>query len=120
VIGWLVLSAVVQPLVLIALGLVVGGVPGAIEHGMNSPQGHHLIVLLVVAAVLYALSLVLDPVSSALGTAARARITGRLQGRLIQAVSLPVGIAHLEDASVPDRLARAEGTLTGFFPGDTR
>jgi hypothetical protein len=50
---------------------------------------------------------VLDPVGAALGTAARVRITGRLQARLLTAVSGPVGVGHLEDAGVLDRLARA-------------
>ena len=68
--------------------------------------------------MIYAVSLVLDPIGNALSTAARARITGELQARLLAAVSKPVGIGHLEDAAVLDRLARAEGTLTGYFPGD--
>ncbi|HVV21279.1 MAG TPA: ABC transporter ATP-binding protein, partial [Pseudonocardiaceae bacterium] len=85
---------------------------------MGSASGEHLVVALVVAAVVYAASLVLDPIGNALGTAANARITGDLQSRLLAAVSEPVGVAHLEDAGVLDRLARAEGTLTGYFPGD--
>jgi ABC-type protease/lipase transport system fused ATPase/permease subunit len=88
VIAWMAASALVPALVVVALG----------------------------AAVTYAASLILDPVGAALGTAARARITGRLQGRLLMAVSGPAGISHLEDAAVLDRLARAEGSLTWFFP----
>jgi ATP-binding cassette subfamily B protein len=118
VIGWMAASALVPALVVVALGAVVGAVPAAVEHGLGSSAGHHLIGLLVLAAVTYAASLILDPVGAALGTAARARITGRLQGRLLTAVSGPTGIGHLEDAAVLDRLARAEGSLTGFFPGD--
>ncbi len=53
-----------------------------------------------------------------MGTAARARITTDLQGRLIAAVCGPVSVGHLEDQAVLDRLARAEGSLTGYFPGD--
>jgi ATP-binding cassette, subfamily B, bacterial len=118
VIAWAVLGALVPPLVVTALGFVVGGIPAAVSHGMGSPDGHRLIGSLVVAALVYGLSLVLDPIGSALGTAARQRITGALQARLLNAVSAPPGIAHLEDADTLDRLARAEGTLTGYFPGD--
>lgn len=118
VVVWLVASAVTPTLVVLALGAVVGSVPGSIAHGISSPSGTRLIEALVVAAAAYAFSLITDPVGSALGTAARARITGRLQGRLLAAVCGPVGVAHLEDPDVLDRLARAEGTLTGFFPGD--
>ena len=118
VVGWIVASAVAPAAVVIMLGLVVGSVPGAVEHGLGSADGRALVVALVVAAVVYGLSLLLDPVGNALGTAANARITASLQARLLTAVSGPVGVDHLEDSDVLDRLARAEGSLTGYFPGD--
>ncbi|MGH7918580.1 MAG: hypothetical protein ACREQM_01395 [Candidatus Dormibacteraceae bacterium] len=68
--------------------------------------------------MVYSISLILNPIGSALGTSASARLTGSLRGRLLAAVCRPVGIGHLEDAQVLDRLGRAEGTLTGFFPGE--
>jgi ATP-binding cassette subfamily B protein len=113
-----VVGALTPALVVGALGAVVGFIPGAVEHGMGSPAGSRLIGALVVAGLLYALSLVLDPIGNALATAANARITGALQGRLLAAVSGPVGVGHLEDSVVLDRLSRAEGSLSGFFPGD--
>jgi ATP-binding cassette, subfamily B, bacterial len=118
VVGWVVLQSVMPALVVGALGAIVGQLPGAIRDGMASPAGGRLVLALVVAAVVYGLSLILDPIGGALGTAANARITGDLQSRLLAAVSEPVGVAHLQDAGVLDRLARAEGSLTGFFPGD--
>jgi ATP-binding cassette subfamily B protein len=117
VIAWAVLSAVISPLVVAALGLIVGRIPAAIEHGMGSPAGHGLIDALIGAALIYGLSLVVDPIGSALGTASDALVTGDIQHRLLDAVSAPVGIGHLEDPDVLDRLARAEGSLTGYFPG---
>ena len=113
-----VVNALMPALVVGALGAVVGFIPGAVEHGMGSAAGSRLVGALVVAGLLYAFSLVLDPISGALGTAANARITGALQGRLLAAVSGPVGVGHLEDSAVLDRLSRAEGSLSGFFPGD--
>ena len=116
--AWVLLSTVLPTAVVIALGLVVATVPGAVAHGLSSPDGHQLIMTLVVAAVVYAVSLILNPVGSAIGTAANARITSDMQSRLMTAVSGPVGVAHLENTEVLDRLARAEGSLTGYFPGD--
>ncbi|RTL69801.1 MAG: ABC transporter ATP-binding protein [Pseudonocardiaceae bacterium] len=116
--AWAVATAVAPAAVVVALGVVVGEVPAAAQNGLGSPDGQRLVVALVVAAGLYAFSLVLDPVGSAIGIAVRTRITGALQGRLLHAVSQPVGVAHLEDGDVLDRLARAEGRLTGMFPGD--
>lgn len=118
VLCWLVAGALLPALVVAALGVVVGEVPAAVTGGFGSPAGHRLVLALVVAAVSYALSLVNDPVGTALGTAAKSRITSDLQARLLASVSQPVGVAHLENAEVLDRLARAEGTLTGYFPGD--
>jgi ATP-binding cassette subfamily B protein len=97
---------------------VVGAVPPAVADGLSSAAGHRLIGALVIAAVLYAASLILDPVGSALGTAASQRISGQLQARLLTAVTGPTTVAHLEDQETLDRLASAEGSLTGFFPGD--
>jgi ATP-binding cassette, subfamily B, bacterial len=118
VLGWAALDTVDGPLVVAALGYVVGAIPAAITRGLSSPAGHRLIATLVIAALLYALSLILDPLGAALGTAARQRITGQLQARLLNAVTAPVTVAHLEDQATLDRLASAEGSLTGFFPGD--
>ena len=116
--GWVVAGGVIPPLVVASLGFVVGAIPAAVRGGISSAPGHRLIGLLAIAALIYAASLVTDPVGGALGTAARQRVTGGLQARLLHAVSAPVGIAHLEDQETLDRLARAEGSLTGFFPGD--
>jgi ATP-binding cassette subfamily B protein len=118
VIAWMVAGALLPVAVVITLGLVVGAIPGTVSHGISSSDGHRLIAALVLAALIYALSLIADPVGNALGTAASARITSQLQERLLTAVSAPVGVDHLEDTEVLDRLARAEGSLTGFFPGD--
>jgi ATP-binding cassette subfamily B protein len=116
--AWAVLDIVDGPLVIAALGYVVGAVPPAITGGLSSAAGHRLILALVVAALLYGASLVLDPVGGALGTAASQRITGQLQARLLTAVTAPAGVGHLEDQETLNRLASAEGSLTGFFPGD--
>jgi ATP-binding cassette subfamily B protein len=118
VLAWAALDIVDGPLVSAALGFVVGAIPAAIGGGLSSAAGHRLIGALVIAALLYAGSLILDPVGAALGTAASQRITGQLQARLLTAVTAPAGLAHLEDQQTLDRLASAEGSLTGYFPGD--
>ena len=118
VLAWAVLDVLDAPFVVAAFGYIVGAIPNAIADGMSSPAGGRLIEALVVGAVLYAGSLILDPVGAALQTAASQRITGRLQARLLTAVTAPPGVAHLEDQQTLDRLAAAEGSLTGFFPGN--
>jgi ATP-binding cassette subfamily B protein len=118
VLGWAALDIFDGPFVVAGLGYVVGAIPGAINDGMSSADGHRLIAALVIAAVLYAASLILDPIGAALSTAASQRIGGQLQARLMDAVTAPATVTHLEDQETLDRLASAEGSLTGFFPGD--
>jgi ATP-binding cassette, subfamily B, bacterial len=118
VLGWAALDVFDGPLVVAALGYVVGAIPAAISGGMSSAAGHRLIVALVIAGLLYAASLILDPIGTALSTAASQRIGGQLQARLMNAVTAPATVAHLEDQETLNRLASAEGSLTGFFPGD--
>jgi ATP-binding cassette subfamily B protein len=118
VLAWAAADAIDGPLVVVALGLVVGAIPAAVAGGMGSPAGHRLIAALIIAALLYTASLILDPIGGALGTVAHQRITDRLQARLLRAVTAPATIAHLEDQDTLNRLASAEGSLTGFFPGD--
>jgi hypothetical protein len=75
--------------VVASLGYVVGAIPGAISGGMSSAAGDRLIAALVIAALLYAASLILDPIGAALSTAASQRIGGQLQARLMNAVTAP-------------------------------
>jgi ATP-binding cassette, subfamily B, bacterial len=118
VLAWAAADAVDGPLVVAALGVVVGAIPAAVAGGLSSPAGHRLIGALIIAALLYTASLILDPIGGALSTVAHQRITDRLQARLLRAVTAPASIAHLEDQDTLNRLASAEGSLTGFFPGD--
>ena len=118
VLAWAALDTFDGPLVVASLGYVVGAIPDAIKDGMSSAAGDRLIAALVIAALLYAGSLILDPIGAALGTAASQRITGQLQARLLTAVTAPSTVAHLEDQETLNRLASAEGSLTGFFPGN--
>src|ERR1700761_1112874 len=118
VLAWAALDTFDGPLVVASLGYLVGAIPGAIKEGMSSTAGNRLIADLVIAALLYAASLILDPIGTALSTAASQRINGELQARLLTAVTAPATVAHLEDEDTLNRLASAEGALTGYFPGD--
>src|SRR6201996_9147533 len=118
VLAWAALDTFDGPLVVASLGYLVGAIPDAIEDGMSSTAGNRLIAALVIAALLYAASLILAPIGAAFSTAASQRINGQIQARLLTAVTAPVTVTHLEDQDTLNRLAAAEGSLTGFFPGD--
>ncbi len=111
-------DAVLPSLTLVAMGRATGHIPGAVADGLSSPAGHALLAALAVASVAFALSMLRGPAQDVLSAAARARLTAVSQGRLVRAVSAPPGIAHLEDPDVLDRLASAQGEITGQQPAD--
>jgi len=111
--AFVVAEGVLPNLVVIAMGHVTGEIPAAVADGVGSPAGRRMLVALAVAGGVYALSLLRGPCEDALAAAVRARMTIVLQRRLIAAVSGLVGIAHLEDADVLDRLESAGGSLRG-------
>jgi ATP-binding cassette subfamily B protein len=111
-------SAVLPIIVLLAVGYMVGQVPAAAQQGLASAAGHSLLLALAVAGAAYALALLLGPAQGTLSTAIKWKLTYSMQGRLMAAVSRPVGIAHLEDPRILDRLALARGKLINYYPAD--
>src|SRR5690348_14793399 len=86
---WIAANAVTPNIVRIALAAMVGAVPAAVAGGWSSPAGHRVAVALVVVAVSFLVSLVLEPWFELLQTIIKARLTYRLQARLMRAVSGP-------------------------------
>lgn len=111
-------SAIVPNVVLIAVGFMVGQVPAATRDGLSSPAGHALLVALAIAGAAYAVAVLLGPIQTALSTSLKWKLTYSMQGRLMAAVSQPVGIGHLEHPQVLDRLALARGQLINYYPAD--
>ena len=116
--GWTLASAILPNATLLAMGAVVGRVPDAARYGLGSPDGHRLVLALVVAGAFFAATLLLGPFQSGLSSVVKTRLTFAVQQRLMAAASQPAGIAHLEDPAVLDRLARAQGSLISYYPGD--
>ena len=103
-------------LVLVAMARVVAAIPLAVESGLSSAAGHTLLVDLAEAGAIYGLSLMRGPAEDALTAVATARVDALMQRRLVQAVCAPVGIEHLEDREVVERLASVRGELLGGQP----
>ena len=117
VIVWMALSVLIGPLVVVALGYLVGAIPDAVNAGLGSPAGHRLIATLIVAAVIYTVSLLTDPAGGALGTVVRQRTTGWLQARLMGAVTGPAGMTHLEPVPANAPRQRHSGNPLPADPG---
>ncbi len=113
---FIIAEGVLPVLVLVLMGRVAGAIPDAVTYGLSSPQGQRLILALALAGLAYALSLMRGPLEDALTAASAARVDGLMQRRLVQAVSAPTGIEHLEDQDVLERLSSARGELLGGKP----
>jgi ATP-binding cassette, subfamily B, bacterial len=109
-------EGVLPVLVVIAMGRVTGAIPGAVTFGLSSSHGQTLLSDLAAAGSVYALSLMRGPLEDALTAAATARVEAEMQRRLVRAVCAPVGIEHLEDHEVLERLSWARGELLGGQP----
>ena len=102
----------------IALGSATGRIPAAVTDGLGSPAGRAMLISLGVGAAAYALSLMRTPAEDLLEGYSSAVMGAGLQRRLARAVCGPVGIEHLEDPAVLDRLSAASGELTTTRPSD--
>jgi ATP-binding cassette subfamily B protein len=111
-------SALLPVAVLVAMGEVVGTVPAAARSGLSSPPGHRLELDLVLSVLAYAGTLLLGPVQTALSSAVKVRLTYAMQDRLLEAVTRPTGVGHLDDPQTLDGLELARGKLTSYYPAD--
>jgi ATP-binding cassette, subfamily B, bacterial len=103
---------------LVALGRAVGHIPAAVKYGLGSASGHSLLIGLALGTGAYALSLLRSPAEDLLSAHASAVMSTGMQRRLARAVCAPVGVEHLEDSAVLDRLAAASGELSTYRPAD--
>lgn len=115
---WILFNAFWPVALVVSMSRVVGSIPNAASHGISSPQGHHLLTQLVVFGALYFALLASSPLGSGLQTLLRARLSRDYQQRLIAAVSGPVGVQHLEDPAVLDKIELAQGSLVAVYPAD--
>jgi len=99
-----------------ASGSVIGAVPDAVrDGGFSTPGGRTLIGWLIAASILFfaqqVASVFLNTAAGSLGT----RFETDLRLRAMRATLAPVGIAHLEDPAMLDKVTLAQGVGTGAF-----
>jgi len=117
-IGWILFNALLPVGLVFAMSRVVGRIPGAAAHGLSSSEGRHLIAELVIFGAFYFALLASSPLRSGLQVLLRTRLSRDYQQRLISAVSGPVGVQHLEDPAVLDKIELAQGSLVNVYPAD--
>lgn len=104
----------------VAGGALLGTIPAAVRSGgLDSPAGHRLVLALVATAAFYGLNQGLAPVTASVSAVLGRRFNGHLRGRVMEATLGPSGIGHLEDPSLQNLVADAQGVGTAqFTPGD--
>jgi ATP-binding cassette, subfamily B, bacterial len=118
VVAFVLLEGLLPPVALVALGWATGHIPAAVRSGLGSPAGHALIWSLTVGAGAYGLSLLRGPLEDLLSAYCSAVMSTDFQRRLTRAVSLPVGVEHLEREEVLNQLSSATGELSSSRPSD--
>jgi ATP-binding cassette, subfamily B, bacterial len=118
VIGFVLVEGILPPLALVAIGWATGHIPAAVRSGLGSAAGHALLGSLFVGAAAYGLSLLRGPLEDLLSAYCSAVMSTDLQRRLTSAVSIPIGIEHLERQEVLDQLSAATGELSSTRPSD--
>jgi ATP-binding cassette subfamily B protein len=118
--GGLVLVAGLLPLAFaLTTGALAGTLPRVAGQGMGSPAGRQALGWLLATAAVFVAMQVVNPVRAAVAERLIRAVDEALAVDLMRALSTPRGIAHLEDAGVLDRVAQAQGVVTGESVGGT-
>jgi ATP-binding cassette subfamily B protein len=114
-------SALAPVAFIVATSAIVGRVPGAVEHGLDSAQWRSLRNALIVAGILFVAQQMIGPLQFTLSQTLAWRIEDQLRERAAAASFAPVGIAALEEPETFDTLADLVDVRrgTGFGPGWT-
>src|SRR5690349_16238982 len=98
---------------ILATGAVVSAVARGAGDGIDSPAGHDLVTALIAVAVLFIAQQTIGPMRDAAAQIWGLRFRARISERVMRAVVTPPGIAHLEDPTTLDDIARAQGVGPG-------
>jgi ATP-binding cassette subfamily B protein len=106
--GLTVIRGLLPIAMILAIGSLVGAVPGAVAHGFNSSDGTQALWGLVAVAAAF----LLEGVSDALGQYAHAALSSRfviaVHETVVTAAAVPAGIAPLEDPEIAGQLSAVE------------
>ena len=101
----------------VVTGLLIGSIPAAVEGGLDSPAARLTLTWLAVVSAGFVALEVIGPAQEVLGLALGRHLDLYLQERVIEAVSRPHGIAHLEDPVILDQIQAAQGVgMTSYRP----
>ena len=106
-------SALLPNAFILATGAVVSAVARGAGRGMDSPAGDDLVVALIAVATLFVAQQSVGPFRDAATAVWSLKFRARISERVVRAVVIPPGIAHLEDPRTLDDISRAQGVGPG-------
>jgi ATP-binding cassette, subfamily B, bacterial len=103
---------------MVAVGHLVGNVPGAVQGGFDSDAGRRLLTAVGVLGTTFVLSHALNGTRYALAETMGRRVNRIVRTRLLTATLGPPGVAHVEDPEILDKVAVARSdTIQQITPG---
>jgi ATP-binding cassette subfamily B protein len=93
----------------IATGVLVGSVRGALEGGLDSSAGQNMMLALGLAGGMFLAQQVVAPFQELITDTLARRVDGHLRVRVMRAVSSVPGLTHLEDPKHLDQISIARG-----------
>lgn len=113
----LVLAEALLPIgYILVVGALVASVPATLRAGLSSPAADQALRALVVFGVIIFLQQLSQPCLNVVAGALGRRVTRFTTEEVLTASLRPVGIAHLEDPRVADRISLAQSVGVGTYP----
>lgn len=112
-------GAALSVLFIVFTGRLVGAVPPAVRGGFDSDAGRRVVELLVLVAIVFVAQQAVTPAREVLADSLGRRVDAHVRGRVMVAALAPVGIAHLEDPDLLDKVSMAQSVgIANVTPGD--
>lgn len=100
---------------MIAVGIVVGAVPRAVQDGAGSEASHRVLITIGVLGALYFTAQVVPPLQWSLSRVVALRLEHRVTAELMRAGADPVGIDHLESEAFSAAASAVREIRSGAF-----
>ena len=91
----------------LATGALIGSIPSAVENGMSSTAGSAMVTALATVAALFVIQEIGAPVRSLASAHLGRKLNLGLRERTMRAALAPIGVAHLEDPAMLDKVNQA-------------
>ena len=102
---------VVQGLLLPAFAVATGVLASALNDGRSATSA------VIAVGLLFTVQRLLDPVTAEAGAVLMRSVDETMLERVMRALAVPPGLAHVENPAVLDAALQAQGALTGYTPG---